>query len=337
MCNKLMKKRTLLIKVAAFAVVAVLAATLFAGCSANGNSGQTPVNQNNNNAQGVQTPVGDNSESEKLEEIVIEAKNLDDKYYFPSFSGGNYGDRTIKYTYLGIEGAYWGDLENGVPNGSGSFFDSYEYIGDKLSADGNTVALGMFENGHLVEGELYDYKGGTYEGHFSNDKPNGYGELTINDVEYVGDFVDGDLTIGVIYYDVVDVYLGEISNLQPNGYGTKRTVKSNLNGTDVTRESSFTDSGYYQNGKLVRAIAMPSEATNSGNNNSNNSGNSGSGSIEFNSGSNSGSNLQTCYTCGGDGKQQCTWCNGLGREREWVPGIDVGESWGVDGSYEYVT
>ncbi|MDR0913789.1 MAG: hypothetical protein LBM65_01275, partial [Oscillospiraceae bacterium] len=250
MSNKLMKKRTLLIKVAALAVVAVLAATLFVGCSANDNSGQTPVNQNNNNAQGVQTPVGDNSESEKLEEIVIEARGFLYESYSAS-SGGNYGDRTIKYSYLGIEGAYWGDLENGVPDGWGSFMDSYEYIGDKLSADGDAAAIGYFENGHLTDGTLYNYKGGTYKGYFSNDKPNGYGELTINDVEYKGNFVDGDLTIGVIDYEDEDDYYGEISNLQPNGYGAKWTVESHLNGTDVTRESSFTDSGYYQNGSLV--------------------------------------------------------------------------------------
>ncbi|MDR0913784.1 MAG: hypothetical protein LBM65_01250, partial [Oscillospiraceae bacterium] len=84
-----------------------------------------------------------------------------------------------------------------------------------------------------------------------------------------------------------------------------------------TRESSFTDSGYYQNGSLVRAIAMPTGGTNGGNSNSNNSGSSGS--IDFGS-NNSLYDDPPCSGCNGSGMQDCMFCGGDGMTKEFIPG-----------------
>lgn len=111
---------------------------------------------------------------------------------------------------------YYGETEAGHPKGFGALY---------WKENGETAALGLFENGEIVKGANYYSDGAVAIGSFSNwelDGDNGAFYPPSGNV-YIGLWNNGTLRSGSIYYANGESYTGEFDeNGQKHGQGTYR-------------------------------------------------------------------------------------------------------------------
>ena len=110
------------------------------------------------------------------------------------------------------DGKYDGEIENGIPNGQGTFtwhsghkyvgeFKDGEYNGQGIETRGTKMYEGEYKDGKKHgKGKLTKSDGRKYEGEWKNNKPNGQGTFTSPDgTKYVGEWKNGEPWNGTFY------------------------------------------------------------------------------------------------------------------------------------------
>ncbi|SBT70647.1 conserved Plasmodium protein, unknown function [Plasmodium malariae] len=96
------------------------------------------------------------------------------------------------------------------------------YTGEaKVKYKNGDKFIGTFDNGKKCKGKYYYSNKSTYEGFYLNEKKNGLGKLTKNELEfYYGNFENGKKKgVGFQRYPNGDFYYGEWTNNRKNGKG----------------------------------------------------------------------------------------------------------------------
>lgn len=112
----------------------------------------------------------------------------------------NEQEMTLDFDFGTRTGIYTGQIENGVPNGYGTFSSS-----NPSGDDWNYI--GEWENGHFSGNGISEFEGGEkYIGEYSCDAMNGYGIYRFNDGEIcIGEFKDGQYVPDDTYFSADNV------------------------------------------------------------------------------------------------------------------------------------
>jgi hypothetical protein len=157
--------------------------------------------------------------------------------------------RKIKYTNGDI---YSGLLENGMPNGRGV-----------MKYKNGNIYEGTFIKGIPKGKQAIKSEEGTYFGEVTDNKPDGYGEMTYtNGDKYIGEFKNGYKSgQGIFTYANGDKYTGEFKNNNFDGHGIitytngfifdGKFVNGKKNGYGTTTLSTGRGRGYSESGNWI--------------------------------------------------------------------------------------
>lgn len=172
------------------------------------------------------------------------------------------GGDGISYSYMGIDGLYYGEIKNGIPHGvgelrcdivtrRGNWLNGILMDGSTHRQNGDTFVGTFYENGNEKEGKytFADYGGIEFDGTFNNEGDFEHGVMKNMGLDgtgrYVGHFFDGKRHGKGEMYVARTRYVGNFANDKLEGEGTMRVP--NIEASGIWKDDHLDGSLRYKN------------------------------------------------------------------------------------------